>query len=145
MQWYHFSDFHIGKPRGPQTAAMASLINAVKLSCQQIYGKVDAVFITGDIAYSGRSDEYQAFCNNFLLPLKQISEFSDSQIFIVPGNHDVNCDASIPIGWDSIGRRNQQIFFSEDEEGARVRSSRAVVFSAYWDFVQPELCTEMRF
>ncbi|MEI6154103.1 MAG: metallophosphoesterase, partial [Deltaproteobacteria bacterium] len=136
MDWFHFSDFHIGRPRGPQATAMASLIDAVQLSCQDVPGNVDAVFITGDIAYSGRPDEYKAFCDDFLLPLKQISKFTDATVFAVPGNHDVDCDASIPIGWESIGQRNQQIFFGENDDGVRFRGPRAVVFSAYWDFVQ---------
>lgn len=136
MEWFHFSDFHIGRPGGPQATAMASLIEAAQLACQNASGKVDAIFITGDIAYSGKPDEYKTFRDDFLFPLKGISAFADATVFAVPGNHDVDCDASIPIAWESIGQRNQQIFFSEVDEGAKIRKSRAAVFNAYWDFVQ---------
>ena len=134
MEWFHFSDFHIGRPKGPQATAMLSLIDAVKLACKKGSGKVDAVFITGDIAHSGKPDEYEKFCNDFLLPLRSLPEFANSTVFAVPGNHDVDCDAGLPIAWDTIGRRNQQVFFCEDSEGVRVRSGRANVFAAYWDF-----------
>ena len=136
MEWFHFSDFHIGRPKSPQATAMASLIEAVKLACKDVSRKVDTVFITGDIAYSGKPDEYKKFCDDFLFPLKTISAFADSTVIAVPGNHDVDCDASIPIAWDSIGKRNQEIFFSEDDDGIRVRNSRTPVFNAYWDFIQ---------
>ena len=135
VEWFHFSDFHIGKPRAPQTTALASLIKAVELACQNGSGKVDAVFITGDIAYSGRPEEYEKFLADFLLPLRNINAFAGATVFSVPGNHDVNCDAALPIAWESIGPRNQLVFFSEDDDGAKVRTSRTVVFNAYRDFV----------
>ena len=135
MEWFHFSDFHIGKPKGPQTVALASLIDAVKEVCLSCSGQIDAVFITGDIAYSGKSEEYEKFKNEFLIPLSQINAFSNAVYFAVPGNHDVDCDATLPITWDSIGIRNQHLFFNENEDGQKVRASRAVVFKNYWNFV----------
>jgi len=137
MEWFHFSDFHIGRPKGPQNIALESLIEAVQLAVSQ-HGskKIDAVFITGDISYSGQASEYEMFCNEFLLPLRKISTFANTTIFAVPGNHDVDCEAHIPIAWESIGPRNQQVFFCEDEDGVKCRKSRAVVFDAYWDFVE---------
>lgn len=136
MEWFHFSDFHIGRPKGPQATAMASLIDAVQLACQDGSGKVDAIFITGDIAHSGQAAEYDRFRNDFLSPLKKIKAFAETPVFAVPGNHDVDCDAAIPIAWESIGHRNQQLFFNENDDGVRVRSSRAIVFKAYLDFVR---------
>lgn len=137
MEWFHFSDFHIGRPKGPQENAMASLIEAVNHAAKEnVNGKVDAVFITGDIAYSGKSEEYENFRINFLDPLKNLSAFSDAFIYAVPGNHDIDCDATLPISWQTIGSRNQKIFFSENEEGVKIRKHRACAFEAYWDFIE---------
>ncbi len=135
MEWFHFTDFHIGRPKGPQTLALGSLIDAVKLACNQASPRVDAIFITGDIAYSGKPEEYERFRTDFLLPLKGIAALADAPIFAAPGNHDVNCDEALPIAWDTIGQRNQLIFFGEDEDGVKIRLSRYSVFKAYWDFV----------
>jgi len=137
MEWFHFSDFHFGRSKGPQANAMASLIEAVKLAISEhVADKIHSVFITGDIAYSGKSSEYERFRCEFLSPLRELSAFSDATVFAVPGNHDVDCDAALPISWETIGRRNQEVFFYEDGDGAKVRRPRAVVFDAYWDFVQ---------
>lgn len=137
MEWFHFSDFHIGRPKGPQSNAMASLIEAVeRAASEHVVNKVDAVFITGDIAYSGKSEEYDKFQHDFLSPLKEINVFSDAVVYAVPGNHDIDCDATLPISWETIGVRNQKIFFSENEEGVRIRIQRATAFNAYWTFVQ---------
>ncbi len=150
MEWFHFSDFHFGRPNQPQANAMASLIDAVsKAANEHTIDKVSAVFITGDIAYSGKSQEYESFQTNFLEPLRDISQFSDATIYAVPGNHDVDCDATLPINWDTIGKRNQKIFFSEDEDGIKARKHRTPVFEAYWDFVEkngiisPNPCKEI--
>ncbi|MHB8149809.1 MAG: NACHT domain-containing protein [Desulfobulbia bacterium] len=137
MEWFHFSDFHIGKPKGPQASAMASLIEAVKLATSTYsIDKIDSVFITGDIAFSGKPAEYERFRCEFLSPLRELSAFSDAMVFAVPGNHDVDCDAALPIAWETIGKRNQEVFFCEDDDGAKIRSQRSVVFDAYWDFAQ---------
>jgi predicted phosphodiesterase len=137
MEWFHFSDFHIGRPNGPQNLAMGSLIEAVECAVSKCDSKkIDAVFITGDIAHSGQASEYERFCNEFLLPLRKISAFEKTTVFAVPGNHDVDCDANIPIAWETIGKRNQEVFFCEDEDGIRYRSKRVDVFNSYWDFIQ---------
>ena len=135
MEWFHFSDFHIGKPHGPQAEALASLIEAVEQASAEESGKIDAVFFTGDIAYSGKQEEYDNFKKDFLIPLRDIPAFANAILFAVPGNHDVDCDASLPIVWDGIGKRNQDIFFCENENGQKARSGRASVFNAYWEFV----------
>ncbi len=135
MEWFHFSDFHFGRPKGPQTTAMSSLLDAVKLTLQDTE-KVDAVFITGDIAYSGTPEQYEKFRQDFLLPLRGIKAFANARFYAVPGNHDVDCDAALPIAWETIGDRNQEVFFSEDADGIKARRGRAVVFDSYWEFVQ---------
>lgn len=137
MQWFHFTDFHIGKPNGPQTTALGSLIDVIKRTCENgKLGKIDAVFFTGDIAYSGKPEEFNRFRDEFLIPLRNIPGFEDTLFFSAPGNHDIDCDAAIPIAWGSIGSRNQDVYFCEDEDGLKARNSRVPTFEAYSDFVQ---------
>jgi hypothetical protein len=135
MEWLHFCDFHIGGPRGPQAEVLRSLIDQVKLVCARGSGKIDAVFLVGDIAYSGKAAEYQRFADDFLTPLLQIPSVAGAKVFGVPGNHDVDCDKALPITWESIQKRNQELFFCEDDEGRKVRKFRASVFEDYWAFV----------
>lgn len=133
MRWLHFSDFHIGSKKGPQAEAIASLVDYVKATCST---EIDAVFLAGDIAYSGLDGEYERFESEFLRPMLAIDALKGAKIFAVPGNHDVDCDAASPITWESIKGRNQGIFFCEDDEGRRTRRHRTPVFAAYQRFVE---------
>lgn len=51
----------------------------------------DFVFITGDVANSGKKSEFDDFTNNILIPLMSLygEDFIDS-VFVVPGNHDLD-------------------------------------------------------
>lgn len=135
MNWIHFTDFHFGKPNGPQQVAMQSLLKIVEFECSKI-GNIGAIFITGDIAFSGKLQEFTEFKDQFLLPLKKMSFSKSAKIIAVPGNHDIDCEIGLPIKWDSIGKRNQEVFFYEDVNGRKARKARAEVFEAYWKFVE---------
>jgi hypothetical protein len=115
---------------------MDSLLKFIQRDFEKNPEKVDAVFLVGDIAQSGKQDEYTRFESEFLNPLLKIPVISGAKIFAVPGNHDVDCDESTAIAWNSIGPRNHSIYFCENDEGKRVRKSRASVFRNYWDFAQ---------
>lgn len=73
--------------------------------------------------------EYVRFQTIFLTPLPVIPALRSATIFALPRNHDVDCDATTPITWGGIRERNQGIYFTEDDEGRRVRKHRAEVFS----------------
>jgi len=56
---------------------------------------IDFIFITGDLAQSGLTADYQALYNKFLkYLLDEIKENSDflPKVITIPGNHDVNWD-----------------------------------------------------
>jgi len=136
MEWLHFSDFHFGRKRGAQNEAMNSLVDFIRKEFQTNPGKVDALFLVGDIAYGGLEDEYKNFEQDFLKPLLMIESIRDAKIFAVPGNHDVECDAANPITWEGIRERNREIYFCENDEGCKIRKPRSVVFSHYRAFVE---------
>jgi predicted MPP superfamily phosphohydrolase len=50
------------------------------------FGEIDAIAVTGDIAYSGKTEEY-ARAGNFLRNLG--SALGTPRIFVIPGNHDI--------------------------------------------------------
>lgn len=51
--------------------------------------KPDAIFITGDLTYSGQKEEFDLF-NKFLNELINVTELPLDRCFCVPGNHDVD-------------------------------------------------------
>ena len=66
MKWLHLSDFHIGRENVPEAEAMASLIDAIRSVTGEGGESVDAVFLVGDIAFSGQADQYARFVEIFL-------------------------------------------------------------------------------
>jgi len=138
MNWLQFNDFHIGGARGPQRIILKSMLETVASACAEIEGEIDAVFLVGDLAWSGKAKEYQTFKEDFLDPLRKIENVKNASFFAVPGNHDVDCDKSLMVSWASLPDRQKVVFFQEDEDGIRVRRSRAMVFEDYRNFALTE-------
>ena len=95
MEWLHYCDFHVGGKRGPIKEALSSQLAAVKQMSEAESWNIDAVFLVGDIAYSGVQDEYETFSQLFLDPLRAIPALANAKFFAVPGNHDISCDDTI--------------------------------------------------
>lgn len=69
------------------------------------FGDIDAIAVTGDIAYSGKKKEYVR-ASNFLRNLG--SALGSPRIFVIPGNHDVHrpaTDTADQRHWRSLPRR----------------------------------------
>lgn len=97
VNWLHLSDFHVGKDQYAQMQNFKSILTYVKRHVESS-NALDFIFITGDIAQTGKQDQYDTFINDFLLPLEEIvvNCSQDFQgIFMVPGNHDVDRDEAI--------------------------------------------------
>lgn len=54
---------------------------------------IDLVCFTGDVAYSGRPDEYE-YVERFLSPLLRQFRLDRERLFVVPGNHDIDRDVN---------------------------------------------------
>ena len=50
---------------------------------------LDLIFLTGDIAYSGKPEEYR-LALHFLTRLRRKMGVSKRRMFVIPGNHDVD-------------------------------------------------------
>jgi len=86
VTWLHLSDLHF---RVTEDNFESELIyDRLLEDLKHIEEHIDLVFVTGDIAYSGRIEEYERasiFFNNVL----EILSLGREAIFFVPGNHDV--------------------------------------------------------
>jgi len=134
MQWLHFTDFHVGRTTGSFREALTSQLDAVKEFC--LNGEpIDAIFLGGDIAYSGAEKEYSAFTELFLKPLRAIPPLQGAKVFVMPGNHDLCCDDALPISWEQLHNR-KAVFFCEDQDGLRMRKPLTGAFKAYREFVK---------
>ena len=134
MRWLHISDIHVGRP-GPtsQQAALTHMVAAVDAAIGP--EPVDAIFITGDIAYAGTQTQYDEFAKTTLKGLRSLASCAVAKILAVPGNHDVDCDRAIPIDWAHLGAQRQEQYFEESPKGQNLRASRALAFTDYAAFI----------
>ena len=85
----HISDMHVSSAPtiGMNARALDNLL-PILIDDLKSLPKPDAIFISGDIAYSGKEDEYEMFISHFLKPLLTYLAIDYSRVFIAPGNHD---------------------------------------------------------
>lgn len=92
----HLSDLHlsVNKKFGFNVDEIDNLIEKLVSDIKSIETKdnfkIDSIFFTGDLTFSGQDDEFEDFHHKFLLPLLGQLEISMENVFITPGNHDMN-------------------------------------------------------
>lgn len=92
LRFLHLSDIHFGQEKDgtliTHDFVRDELIKDVKKLADQ-RGPASRVIVTGDVAYSGRSDQYGR-ATEWLEKLTNASGLGDTQVSTIPGNHD--CD-----------------------------------------------------
>jgi len=129
--WLHISDLHISKK---WTMDREIVINAFWLDVQDLVSKigpVDCVFLTGDVAYFGESDDYDLAIKTFFNPLRKHLEVDSDQVFIIPGNHDVCVRTITPLSnlLSSLSLSSEQINSILENE-----VDRTFLFSKHMEF-----------
>jgi 3',5'-cyclic AMP phosphodiesterase CpdA len=92
LRFLHLSDIHFGQEKDgtliPHDFVRDELIKDVKKLADQ-RGPASRVIVTGDVAYSGKSDEYDR-ATAWLEKLTNACGLGDTHVSTIPGNHD--CD-----------------------------------------------------
>ena len=89
IRWLHLSDFHFRESQTwAQDCVLKSLLKSIRDNLNEL-GRPDLLFITGDIAFSGKQEEY-VLAQDFVLELLKVTGLPPERLFIVPGNHDVD-------------------------------------------------------
>jgi 3',5'-cyclic AMP phosphodiesterase CpdA len=89
ISWLHISDLHLQADTWDSDIVLKELARDVESEMAESRLTFDFLFVTGDVAYSGKEKEYQnakAFLNN----LWNVTGLGPSSTYIVPGNHDVS-------------------------------------------------------
>jgi hypothetical protein len=96
FRWIHLSDIHVGhgdKSHGwDQELVMDVLRKDIAAQVQKEHAPIDAILVTGDIAFSGAgrsADEYDR-ARKWFDDVAVAANVDRRRIFVVPGNHDVN-------------------------------------------------------
>jgi predicted MPP superfamily phosphohydrolase len=103
ITWLHLSDLHF---RASDAYNMDVVLEAFLQDVPQLLVEdglhPDFLVVTGDIAFSGQTEEYE-LAWHFLDGLReQLNELPEKRLFIVPGNHDVNRKAITPVASAAI-------------------------------------------
>jgi 3',5'-cyclic AMP phosphodiesterase CpdA len=95
LEILHISDLHISTmDTFGREKALGALVDRVKKDRKK--GLLpEIVVVTGDIATTGRKEEY-ALAKTFFNDLLAALELAPDRLFVVPGNHDVNRKAYRP-------------------------------------------------
>lgn len=95
FQILHISDLHINSQENfDRSVVLDPLIKRIEEDRGNGF-QPEIIIMSGDVAYSGKEKEYalaKTFFDKLLLTLKLPAE----RLFIVPGNHDIDCDEYAP-------------------------------------------------
>lgn len=89
LTWLHLSDFHLRVSTGwSQDVVLSTMLEDI---CNRygVEGRPDFIFLTGDIAFSGKEEEYR-FAEDFIRNLCTSLKLPIERVCIVPGNHDID-------------------------------------------------------
>jgi hypothetical protein len=96
MTWLHLSDLHLRAGNEVDELDRDIVLKTFFSDLEQQISnkdlKFDCIFFSGDIAFSGKTDEYDLAMTSFFDPLLAITRVPKSKLFVVPGNHDVDWD-----------------------------------------------------
>ena len=92
LTWLHLSDWH---QRGKdfdrdvvQNALIVDITNWAKIDAE--LARIDFLVFSGDVAFAGQAEEYEAAIRNLFTPVLEAAGLSQDRLFIVPGNHDLD-------------------------------------------------------
>lgn len=96
LTWLHLSDLHarVGDGAHFQDEVTSSFVDDLPRLLDEWELQPDIVFMSGDVAFSGKADEYRAarvFLEKVVAALPTVR-----RLFVVPGNHDVTWGAVDP-------------------------------------------------
>jgi len=129
FSWLHVAD--LGSRRGDPTLVLDALLeDAVRLAARAVVP--DAIFVTGDLAYDGRD---YAHAERWLERLVVALGMSTGDVFVVPGNHDVDLRADAD---RSVARLLRELREGDDslDESLRSAEDRALLARRFERFSQ---------
>jgi tetratricopeptide (TPR) repeat protein/predicted phosphodiesterase len=94
LTWLHLSDWHQKGSEFDRQVVFSALLKDIRerTKINPDLEKINFVVFSGDVAFSGKPEEYQAAKEQFFQPILNELGLKPNQLFIVPGNHDLDRD-----------------------------------------------------
>lgn len=96
--------------------------------------KPDLVLFTGDVAFSGKKEEYELADELVFQPLQRRLQISPKKIFVIPGNHDV--DKTLINSMEETGLKKNLKNSDEAAKAFKTNSYATGRLKGYLDFFQ---------
>lgn len=92
IAWLHLSDWHQEGADFDRKVVRDRLIEDIKnrSKIDSSLEKVDFVIFSGDAAYHGQKDEFEAARQYLFDPVLEAVALEPDKLFIIPGNHDID-------------------------------------------------------
>ena len=92
LTWLHISDWHQKGKEFDRKVVRDALIKDIKKRTEisANLSEINFIVFSGDLAHSGRKEEYEASNKEFFGPLLAATGVSPDRLFVVPGNHDLD-------------------------------------------------------
>ena len=143
ITWLHLSDVHMRvTDRWSQSVVLSSMCQHVAELRKEGLA-IDFILITGDLAFSGKSDEYK-LVSSFLDDLIVKSEVPGKRIFCVPGNHDIDRDRQKMCFKGARGHLQSQNLVDELLEGGEDFKTLLVRQEGFRDFQESYFSSQKR-
>src|SRR2546426_4288173 len=110
VTWLHISDFHIrGGDPYDRDVVLRTLIKSANKFRER--GRApDLIFATGDIAYSGKPDQYE-LATRFFDDLLKATGLQRRNLYVIPGNHDADRDLGVGLARTLETREQADTYF----------------------------------
>ena len=112
FSWLHLSDLHLGRDIYNESVVLEKLLSDIKTQIESNNIKLNFVFITGDLTFSGQKKEFN-YVQEFINKLIVVTKLSKDNIILIPGNHDVNRNNILSIARNSKKLLNNRDSISE--------------------------------
>ena len=107
LTWLHLSDLHFQNGDSfERNIVLEELLKDVGEQIQREQFCLDFIAVTGDIAYSGKTNEYK-LAQEYFDRLLKVTATPKERLFVVPGNHDLD-RSTITAGARQIGENFDQ-------------------------------------
>ena len=119
--WLHVSDFHIrsGDPYD-RDVVLRALTKSVK-DFRERGRRPDLIFATGDIAFSGKTAEYE-LATQFFDDLIEAAGLKRRNLYVIPGNHDVDRSLGVGLARTLASREEADSYFGPAVPKPHLRS-----------------------
>lgn len=93
LTWLHLTDWHQGRhPDFDRDMVLRALLKDIenRAAIDPSLEKIDFLFFSGDLAFSGQKSQYDSVISNLLEPIQKLLNIPKDQIITIPGNHDID-------------------------------------------------------